>query len=167
VCSLLEECGVGKQNICASYIYGLAQSVMANNGLERDYRRLKHLNGFGPKTALITIQAAYGLTQGIGVDVHVARILGALEWSVYKSTVMAPNQEEVIRACAEAILSPRDWVSVNNTCGALGQLLRDEETSKRLLSFAGDVLWDQTMQFDQEDFLALRKIYLEYQKEQA
>jgi hypothetical protein len=79
------------------------------------------------------------------VDVHVARILGALEWSVYKSTVMAPNQEEVIRACAEAILSPRDWVSVNNTCGALGQLLRD----------------------DQEDFLALRKIYLEYQKEQA
>jgi endonuclease III len=113
VCSHLEECGVGKQNICASYIYGLAQSVMVNNGLERDYRRLKHLNGFGPKTALITIQAAYGLTQGIGVDVHVARILGALEWSVYKLTVMAPNQEEEIWACAEAILSPRDWVSVN------------------------------------------------------
>ena len=164
VCQLLENCGIGKQNKCAKYIVETAASIVANHGLERDYRRLKLLKGFGPKTALITIQAAYGLTQGIGVDVHVARILGALEWSVYKSSSTGTNYEEVIRACAEAILWPDAWVSVNNTCGALGQLLRNERTSKKLLQLASTLASnDMIQQFDVDDFRALRKIALEYE----
>jgi endonuclease III len=163
VCRLLQLCRLGKQNKCADYIYELAKLVVKNSGLERDYRRLKYQAGFGPKTALITIQAAYGLTQGIGVDVHVSRILGALEWSVYKSSMMVTHREEVIRVCAEAILSPQDWVSVNNVCGALGQLFRDEATSKRLLQFAQELAKDDTTEeFNTEDLVALRRIHFKY-----
>ena len=160
---LLEKCAIGKQFRCAEYIHGMAASVMEKNGLERDYQQLKDLKGFGPKTALTTIQAAHGLTQGIGVDVHVARILGALEWHVYKSRVTTTNQEEVIRACAEAILWPDAWVSVNNTCGALGQLLRKESTAKKLLQFALGLANAKEEAFDQDDFFALHRIYLEYE----
>jgi endonuclease-3 len=77
---------------------------------------LTSLPGVGPKMAYLTLSAAWGRDEGIGVDVHVHRITNL--WGWHKTT----NPEDT-RKKLEAWL-PRDkWHEINNLLVGFGQML--------------------------------------------
>lgn len=72
------------------------------------------LPGVGPKMGYLCLSAAWGKTEGIGVDVHVHRITNL--WGFHKTK----NPEET-RASLEAWL-PRDrWHEINHLLVGFGQ----------------------------------------------
>lgn len=76
---------------------------------------LIRLPGVGPKMAYLCMSAAWGIDEGIGVDVHVHRITNLWGWHKTK------NPEET-RAWLESWL-PRDkWHEINKMLVGLGQL---------------------------------------------
>ena len=77
---------------------------------------LLSLPGVGPKMAYLCMSAAWGRTEGIGVDVHVHRITNLWGWHNTK----APEET---RAALEAWL-PRDkWHEINHLLVGLGQTI--------------------------------------------
>jgi endonuclease-3 len=77
---------------------------------------LTSLPGVGPKMAYLTMSAAWGRDEGIGVDVHVHRITNL--WGWHKTST--PEQT---RAALEAWL-PRDkWHDINHLLVGLGQTI--------------------------------------------
>lgn len=77
---------------------------------------LTSLPGVGPKMAYLTMSAAWGKDEGIGVDVHVHRITNL--WGWHKTT----NPEDT-RKRLEAWL-PRDkWHEINHLLVGFGQML--------------------------------------------
>ncbi|KOS20279.1 Endonuclease III -like protein [Escovopsis weberi] len=75
---------------------------------------LTGLPGVGPKMAYLCLSAAWGRTEGIGVDVHVHRITNLWGWH-------STRQPEETRAALEAWL-PRDrWREINGLLVGLGQ----------------------------------------------
>ncbi|KAI1502886.1 DNA glycosylase [Biscogniauxia marginata] len=78
---------------------------------------LVSLPGVGPKMAHLCLSAAWGRTEGVGVDVHVHRITNLWRWNGPAPT---RNPEET-RAALEAWL-PRDrWREINSLLVGLGQ----------------------------------------------
>ena len=78
---------------------------------------LTALPGVGPKMAYLCLSAAWGRTEGIGVDVHVHRITNLWGWHGPAGT---RNPEET-RARLESWL-PRDrWREINSLLVGLGQ----------------------------------------------
>lgn len=78
---------------------------------------LTALPGVGPKMAYLCLSAAWGRTEGIGVDVHVHRITNLWGWHGGAGT---KNPEET-RARLESWL-PRDcWREINSLLVGLGQ----------------------------------------------
>lgn len=72
------------------------------------------LPGVGPKMAYLTMSAAWGRDEGIGVDVHVHRITNLWKWN-------KTNTPEQTRAALESWL-PRDrWHAINHLLVGLGQ----------------------------------------------
>ena len=75
---------------------------------------LTALPGVGPKMAHLCLSAAWGRTEGIGVDVHVHRITNLWGWH-------ATRQPEQTRLALQAWL-PRDrWREINALLVGLGQ----------------------------------------------
>ncbi|MCJ1272520.1 DNA N-glycosylase and apurinic/apyrimidinic (AP) lyase [Puttea exsequens] len=75
---------------------------------------LMSLPGVGPKMAYLCMSAAWGRTEGIGVDVHVHRITNLWGWNKTKGP-------EDTRAVLEAWL-PRDkWHEINHLLVGFGQ----------------------------------------------
>jgi endonuclease III len=71
---------LGRQNNSAKYAVEEALALKSLPRFPRDYRDLVKLPGIGPKVALVTIQEAFGLVQGVPCDVHLCRIFQRLGW---------------------------------------------------------------------------------------
>ena len=72
------------------------------------------LPGVGPKMAYLCMSAAWGRTEGIGVDVHVHRITNLWAWHKTK-------QPEETRAMLEAWLPKERWHEINHLLVGFGQ----------------------------------------------
>ncbi|QDS76203.1 hypothetical protein FKW77_008309 [Venturia effusa] len=77
---------------------------------------LTSLPGVGPKMAYLTMSAAWGRDEGIGVDVHVHRITNL--WGWHKTT----NPEDT-RKRLEAWLPKDKWHEINHLLVGFGQML--------------------------------------------
>lgn len=75
---------------------------------------LMSLPGVGPKMAYLCLSAAWGRTEGIGVDVHVHRITNLWGWHVTK----APEET---RAALQAWLPRERWHEINHLLVGFGQ----------------------------------------------
>jgi endonuclease III len=60
----------------ARSLIGMAQAIVANHGgrVPRTMEELRELPGVGRKTANVVLGNAYGVSEGIAVDTHVARL---------------------------------------------------------------------------------------------
>lgn len=77
---------------------------------------LMSLPGVGPKMAYLCLSAAWGRTEGIGVDVHVHRITNLWGWHKTK----APEET---RASLEAWLPRERWHDINHLLVGFGQTI--------------------------------------------
>ena len=77
---------------------------------------LMSLPGVGPKMAYLCLSAAWGRTEGIGVDVHVHRITNLWAWHKTK----APEET---RANLEAWLPRERWHEINHLLVGFGQTI--------------------------------------------
>lgn len=76
--------------------------------------KLMELPGVGPKMAYLTLSSAWGLDQGIGVDVHVHRITNLWGWNRTKTP-------EETRAALESWLPKDKWREINELLVGFGQ----------------------------------------------
>jgi endonuclease-3 len=90
---------VGFHNLKTKYIKGLVS-----------------LPGVGPKMAYLTLSAAWGRDEGIGVDVHVHRITNL--WGWHKT-----QNPEQTRAMLESWLPKDKWHDINNLLVGFGQTI--------------------------------------------
>ena len=74
------------------------------------------LPGVGPKMAYLCLSAAWGRTEGIGVDVHVHRITNLWRWHKTK----APEET---RAALQAWLPREKWHEINHLLVGFGQTI--------------------------------------------
>ena len=77
---------------------------------------LMSLPGVGPKMAYLCLSAAWGRTEGIGVDVHVHRITNLWGWHKTKGP-------EETRAALEAWLPKERWHEINHLLVGFGQTI--------------------------------------------
>lgn len=77
---------------------------------------LVSLPGVGPKMAYLCLSAAWGRTEGIGVDVHVHRITNLWGWHKTKGP-------EETRAALEAWLPQERWHEINHLLVGFGQMI--------------------------------------------
>eukprot|EP01103_Thecamoeba_quadrilineata_P015687 TRINITY_DN5030_c0_g1_i1.p1 TRINITY_DN5030_c0_g1~~TRINITY_DN5030_c0_g1_i1.p1 ORF type:complete len:311 (+),score=53.95 TRINITY_DN5030_c0_g1_i1:57-989(+) len=82
------------------------------------YEDLLKLPGVGPKMAQLTMQCAWGVTVGIGVDVHVHRITQRLGWVNHDKK--NPTPEDTRRAL-EKWLPKEYWRPINALLVGFGQ----------------------------------------------
>ena len=75
---------------------------------------LMSLPGVGPKMAYLCLSAAWGRTEGIGVDVHVHRITNIWGWHKTK-------EPEETRLALQAWLPKEKWHEINHLLVGLGQ----------------------------------------------
>lgn len=87
-----------------------------NSDIPDTIEGLVSLPGVGPKMGYLTLSAAWGRDEGIGVDVHVHRITNLWGWN-------KTQQPEQTRAMLESWL-PRDrWHDINNLLVGFGQTI--------------------------------------------
>ncbi|KAJ3362176.1 DNA N-glycosylase and apurinic/apyrimidinic (AP) lyase [Allomyces arbusculus] len=72
------------------------------------------LPGVGPKMGFLTLQCAWGINSGIGVDVHVHRIANRLGW-------VKTSQPEQTRVALESWLPKDKWRAINPLLVGFGQ----------------------------------------------
>jgi endonuclease-3 len=109
---------VGFHNLKTKYIKATAELLRNNFNSEipDTIEGLVSLPGVGPKMAYLTMSAAWGRDEGIGVDVHVHRITNLWGWN----DTATPEQT---RAALESWL-PRDkWHDINNLMVGFGQTI--------------------------------------------
>lgn len=109
---------VGFHNNKTKYIKAAALILrdQFNGDIPDTIEGLISLPGVGPKMAYLCMSAAWGRTEGIGVDVHVHRITNLWGWHKTK----APEET---RAALEAWL-PRDkWHEINHLLVGFGQTI--------------------------------------------
>ncbi|KAL8709583.1 MAG: hypothetical protein Q9220_005675 [cf. Caloplaca sp. 1 TL-2023] len=109
---------VGFHNNKTQYIKktALILSENFNSEIPDTIEGLMSLPGVGPKMAYLCMSAAWGRTEGIGVDVHVHRITNL--WGWHKTR----NPEET-RACLEAWLPKEKWHEINHLLVGFGQTI--------------------------------------------
>ncbi|KAL8948035.1 MAG: hypothetical protein Q9222_005738 [Ikaeria aurantiellina] len=109
---------VGFHNNKTQYIKktALILSQDFNSEIPDTIEGLMSLPGVGPKMAYLCMSAAWGRTEGIGVDVHVHRITNL--WGWHKTR----NPEET-RACLEAWLPKEKWHEINHLLVGFGQTI--------------------------------------------
>jgi endonuclease-3 len=107
---------VGFHNNKTKYIKQVATILKEqyDSDIPDTIEKLVKLPGVGPKMAYLCMSAAWGVDEGIGVDVHVHRITNLWGWHKTKTP-------EETRAWLEAWL-PRDrWHEINKMLVGLGQ----------------------------------------------
>ena len=87
-----------------------------NNDIPDTIEGLMSLPGVGPKMAYLCLSAAWGRTEGIGVDVHVHRITNLWRWHKTKGP-------EETRAALEAWLPKEKWHEINHLLVGFGQTI--------------------------------------------
>jgi endonuclease-3 len=87
-----------------------------NSDIPDTIEGLVSLPGVGPKMAYLTLSAAWGRDEGIGVDVHVHRITNL--WGWHKT-----QQPEQTRAALESWLPKDKWHDINNLLVGFGQTI--------------------------------------------
>jgi endonuclease-3 len=121
---------VGFHTRKTQYLLGVARRCEEEHGgdIPRDLRGLLDLPGIGPKMAHLVMQAAWGQSDGIGVDVHVHRIAHRLGWVPTPAgkgagRLWEKRDPEVTREALQGWL-PRDlWAPINPLLVGFGQLL--------------------------------------------
>ncbi len=104
--SLIRDCAFHEQK--ALQIHAIAQQIVENFGgaLPCDWDTLVGFRGVGPKCANLTLGIACGLATGVGVDIHVHRVVN--RWGY----VQAPTPEKTMKALHEKL--PREhWIRIN------------------------------------------------------
>ncbi|KAH0848736.1 hypothetical protein AYO21_07835 [Fonsecaea monophora] len=107
---------VGFHNNKTKFIKQVAMILKSeyNSDIPNTIEGLVRLPGVGPKMAYLCMSAAWGIDEGIGVDVHVHRITNLWGWHKTKTP-------EETRAWLEGWL-PRDkWHEINKMLVGLGQ----------------------------------------------
>jgi endonuclease-3 len=109
---------VGFHNLKTKYIKQTAEILRDkfDSEIPDTIEGMVSLPGVGPKMAYLTMSAAWGKDEGIGVDVHVHRITNL--WGWHKT-----QNPEQTRAALESWL-PRDkWHDINNLLVGFGQTI--------------------------------------------
>ncbi|KAF2023748.1 DNA repair protein-like protein Ntg1 [Setomelanomma holmii] len=109
---------VGFHNLKTKYIKQTAELLRDkwNGDIPDSIEGLISLPGVGPKMAYLTMSAAWGRDEGIGVDVHVHRITNL--WGWHKT-----QQPEQTRAALESWLPKDKWHDINNLLVGFGQTI--------------------------------------------
>ncbi|KAG9760101.1 DNA glycosylase, partial [Aureobasidium melanogenum] len=109
---------VGFHNNKTKYIKATAEILRDkfNGDIPDTIEGLVSLPGVGPKMAYLTMSAAWGRDEGIGVDVHVHRITNL--WGWHKTR----NPEET-RAELESWLPKEKWHDINGLLVGFGQTI--------------------------------------------
>jgi endonuclease-3 len=109
---------VGFHNNKTSYIKQVAPILrdQFNGDIPDTIEGLVSLKGVGPKMAYLTMSAAWGRDEGIGVDVHVHRITNL--WGWHKTS----NPEQT-RAELESWLPKDKWHDINHLLVGFGQTI--------------------------------------------
>ncbi|KDQ59784.1 hypothetical protein JAAARDRAFT_126654 [Jaapia argillacea MUCL 33604] len=79
------------------------------------------LPGVGPKMAFLTLQVAWNLNHGIGVDVHVHRITNRLGW--HKPPTKNPEQTRLLRLNLQSWLPTELHGEINHMLVGFGQTI--------------------------------------------
>ena len=87
-----------------------------NGDIPSTVEGLISLPGVGPKMAYLCMSAAWGRTEGIGVDVHVHRITNLWGWHKTRGP-------EETRAALEAWLPKERWHEINHLLVGFGQTI--------------------------------------------
>lgn len=107
---------VGFHNNKTKYIKSVAAILKAeyHGDIPNTVEGLVRLPGVGPKMAYLCMSAAWGIDEGIGVDVHVHRITNLWGWHSTKTP-------EETRAWLEGWLPREKWHEINKLLVGLGQ----------------------------------------------
>ena len=108
--------GVGFHNRKAQYLLRTAALLRErhDDDIPSSVAGLCQLPGVGPKMAHLAMQAAWGVTEGIGVDVHVHRITNRLGW-------VRTSTPEDSRVALERWLPQSHWRPINALLVGFGQ----------------------------------------------
>ena len=85
---------------------------------------LVKLPGIGPKMGYLALACAWGINDGIGVDVHVHRICQRLKWT------KNPKNPEETRKQLEAWLPKDRWLEINVMLVGFGQQICSAKNPK-------------------------------------
>ena len=109
---------VGFHNLKTKYIKQTAEILRDkfSSEIPDTIAGLVSLPGVGPKMAYLTLSAAWGRDEGIGVDVHVHRITNL--WGWHKT-----QNPEQTRAALESWLPKDKWHDINNLLVGFGQTI--------------------------------------------
>ncbi|KAL9017636.1 MAG: hypothetical protein Q9185_005032 [Variospora sp. 1 TL-2023] len=109
---------VGFHNNKTKYIKATATLLAErfNNDIPDTAEGLMSLPGVGPKMAYLCMSAAWGRTEGIGVDVHVHRITNL--WGWHKT-----REPEETRKALQAWLPRQKWHEINHLLVGFGQTI--------------------------------------------
>ncbi|KAI4140494.1 MAG: hypothetical protein LQ341_003823 [Variospora aurantia] len=109
---------VGFHNNKTKYIKATAALLAErfNNDIPDTAEGLMSLPGVGPKMAYLCMSAAWGRTEGIGVDVHVHRITNL--WGWHKT-----REPEETRKALQAWLPREKWHEINHLLVGFGQTI--------------------------------------------
>jgi endonuclease III len=109
---------VGFHNNKTRYLKATAQVLLDQHDgdVPNTLEGLVALPGVGPKMAFLCLSGAWGIDDGIGVDVHVHRITNLWGWHTTK------NPEET-RMWLEGWLPKDKWHEINKLLVGLGQLV--------------------------------------------
>jgi hypothetical protein len=169
---------LGRQNDSARYVYEAAVALKSSKRFPRDYRELVKLPGIGPKVALVTIQEAFGLVQGVPCDIHMCRMFQGLGWiptttsvtttSLSIASILEAKKEkekfdyELSRASIEGWFPKHLWGEMNQTWAGLGQLLNDKEAKRKMASYVDAQVADHHSPWRVADKLKLATIMSAY-----
>ena len=109
---------VGFHNNKTKYLQATAAILIKEHkgDISESAAELMKLPGVGPKMAHLCMSAAWGRTEGIGVDVHVHRITNLLGWHVTRTP-------EETRMSLEAWLPREKWHEINGLLVGFGQTI--------------------------------------------
>ncbi|KAG7195005.1 DNA N-glycosylase and apurinic/apyrimidinic (AP) lyase [Scheffersomyces spartinae] len=112
-------CKVGFHNRKASYIKQATDLVVTqfNGDIPNTLQDLVSLPGVGPKMAHLILQAAWNITDGIGIDVHLHRLANQWKWTGTKATLTPEKTRQEL----EKWLPRRLWQEINPLLVGFGQ----------------------------------------------
>jgi endonuclease-3 len=114
---------VGFRNRKAGYLKAACAQFVEDGGeIPRTMEDLVALKGIGPKMANLVMTVAWGVCQGICVDIHVHRITNRLRW--VKTWTKAKNEGPIKTEAALEDFIPREmWEDINGTIVGFGQTI--------------------------------------------
>ncbi|KAJ7063687.1 DNA glycosylase [Mycena amicta] len=117
--------GMGEKK--AQYLKDTAEKLRDdfNGDVPQTIEELLTLRGVGPKVGLLTLQNAWDINAGIGVDVHVARITRLLGWHQFKK-----GKEDKARVSLESWLPKELWRDINPLLVGFGQTICDPKVPR-------------------------------------